>query len=99
MSLARCIPIVFALSVSPLAAALEEGTCVQHRDQFIESLDEERERSLAQVERSLAEISNATEQEHLRYQREQIWDYDEQMRGTADQIWRDCMQHVRNLNN
>ena len=98
MSLIRCIAIVLILGVSPPAAALDEETCAQHRDQFIESLDEERERSLAKVERALAEVSNESEQEHLRYQREQIWDYDERTRGTADQIWRDCMQHVRNLN-
>jgi hypothetical protein len=99
MNLTRCISIFFALSAGSLAAELDEESCARHRDQFIESLDAERERSLAKVERALAGVSNESEQEHLRYQREQIWDYDERTRGTADQIWRDCMQHVRKLNN
>ena len=95
MNVKRSLPIIFAFFVSlPVFAVIDEESCDRDRDQLIVSLDEQRVRMLEKIERVLDETSDQSEQEHLRYRRDQVWDYDEQMRGTAEQIWRDCMLHV-----
>lgn len=80
---------------APSARALSEDECRAHREAFVESLIHNRERSLRDLAHGAAGDTSVEARERLEYQQAQVYDHEERMRAVGDQIWRDCMAHLR----
>ena len=80
---------------APPARAVSEDECRAHRESFVESLVRNRERSLRDLEHDVAGDTSVEARDRLEYQQAQVYDYEERMRAVGDQIWRDCMAHLR----
>jgi hypothetical protein len=76
---------------------VSEQTCAQDRDEFLAMLEKNRRDELEPVKNELDATLEKDQREILEHQISQIWDRDEELRATADHIWRDCIAHVRSL--
>jgi len=83
------------MSLAMPAHALSERDCDAHRDSVLDALARNRAQSIRDVEEALRTVPSDDERRRLEHQREQAWEDEERMRHMGDQIWRDCMAHVR----
>lgn len=88
------LTLLLGLAGGHAARALEAGDCDADRDRFVAALAENRASSLRQIEAALAAAGSDGAREQLRFEREEVWHDEENARGIADAVWRDCLRHV-----
>jgi len=76
------------------AGAVTPGDCHRHREEFVASLEENRRNSVREIEQARRETDDPGRRERLEQERNEAWEFEERMRATGDQIFRDCMAHV-----
>lgn len=86
--------LLFGLAAGSAARALEASDCDADRERFFAALAENRENSLRQIEAALAAAGSDDAREQLRFEREEVWHEEENGRGFADTVWRDCLRYV-----
>ena len=77
--------------------AVTADDCQRHRDEFIASLEENRRNSVREIDAAASETNDPDQKALLEDERNQAWEFEEQMRATGDQLFRDCMTHVEAL--
>jgi hypothetical protein len=95
MAALRKLSILCLFAFALPAAAVDEMTCNQHRDQLLTLLRTDRNSTLEKIEHAIAKLNDGADKALLEYQREGVWDREEELRATAGHTWYDCMQHVR----
>ena len=77
------------------ASALSVSDCRRDTQELLRDIERNRENSQRQYREALAEAATGQEQDLLKQQMEMIWDEEEQMRGIAEHMLRDCLRHVK----
>ena len=82
------------LAAGGAARALEASDCDADRERFFVALAENRDNSVRQLEAALAAAGSDDAREQLRFALEEVWHEEENGRGFADAVWRDCLRYV-----
>ncbi len=83
-----------ALIPGAVLGAVTADDCQRHRDEFIASLEENRRNSVREIDAAASETDDPDQKAMLEEERNQAWEFEERMRATGDQLFRDCMTHV-----
>ena len=90
--------IVLLLSLffaTPSFARITQTECDAHLNELLSEIEGNRITTIAEINKQLADDNNPTDPQGLEIMREQAWDQEEQQRGQAHYIWRDCMKAIR----
>lgn len=77
------------------AADLTAADCAADRQAYLAQAESNREKRVAELTAALEATANSEMQGRLAAEREQAWTLEEQRRGEAYQIYRECMTYVR----
>jgi len=75
--------------------SLTSAQCDADFNQLLNDIEKNRIMTIAEINRQLADEVNPTDPQGLELMREQAWDQEEQQRGQANYIWRDCKEAVK----
>lgn len=90
------IALLLALWVFTASSGSITGAqCDADLEQFLSDLETNRIMTIEEINRQLADESSPTGSQALVSMREQAWDQEEQQRGQANHIWRDCKEAVK----
>ena len=93
-TLAPFLLLVLGLTAGGVARALDAKECDANRDQLFTELAANRDDSVRRLDAAIDKAASADAREQLRYEREEQWHEEENGRGMADAIWRDCLRFV-----
>lgn len=88
--------IAAALLLALWVATAESGSitavkCKADQDELLASIEAARQQTIAQINAQLSESGDDQRTQALLAMRERVWDDEEAQRGTAQQIYFDCM--------
>ncbi len=95
--LIRILPALMFLMSPAHVGALTELECRQDSQALLKEIADNRRLSNDQYRQALAEAGSESERRGLKEQMEQTWHEEERQLNTADQLLRDCLHHVRRL--
>jgi len=98
----RHFSLIFAISliatftpVAGEAAKLTKEVCDQDYAELIAEIERNRQAGIDQLNTYLAETKDKKKRQELIEMREKSWDQEEEQRGMAKNIYRDCMAAVK----
>ena len=77
------------------AQALTADECNRNRDEFLQSIEENRRNGVQRLEAELAQVRDPTRRDLLAREVDELWEFEESMRAVGDQMFRDCMRQLR----
>ena len=80
------------------SAGMTSQQCDVDLKELLSEIENNRVITIADIEKQLADDVSPVDPQGLEALREQTWDQEEQQRGQANYIWRDCMLAVKNSN-
>ena len=78
------------------SAGMTSQQCDVDLKELLSEIENNRVITIADIEKQLADDVSQVDPQGLEALREQTWDQEEQQRGQANYIWRDCMLAVKN---
>ena len=78
------------------SAGMTSQQCDFDLKELLSEIENNRVITIADIEKQLADEFSQVDPQGLEALREQTWDQEEQQRGQANYIWRDCMLAVKN---
>ncbi len=82
------------LAQGAVAETLTPEDCARHRDEFLQSLEDNRRDGVKRLEAELAETVDRTRRDRLTQEVNELWEFEESMRAVGDQTFRDCMRSL-----
>ena len=79
------------------SAGMTSQQCDADLKELLSEIENNRVTTIADIEKQLVDDINQVDPKGLRALREQTWDQEEQQRGQANYIWRDCMLAVKKV--
>jgi len=79
------------------SAGMTSQQCDADLKELLSEIENNRVTTIVDIEKQLADNINQVDPKGLRALREQTWDQEEQQRGQANYIWRDCMLAVKKV--
>lgn len=79
------------------SAGMTSQQCDADLKELLSEIENNRATTIADIEKQLVDNINQVDPKGLRALREQTWDQEEQQRGQANYIWRDCMLAVKKV--
>ena len=79
------------------SAGMTSQQCDADLKELLSEIENNRATTIADIEKQLVDNINQVDPKGLRALREQTWDQEEQQRGQANYIWRDCMSAVKKV--
>jgi len=79
------------------SAGMTSQQCDADLKELLSEIENNRVTTIADIEKQLVDNINQVDPKGLRALREQTWDQEEQQRGQANYIWRDCMLAVKKV--
>lgn len=76
------------------AAPITRATCEQDKKDLLASIEQNRIGSLAEIDRQIKASQSQHEHDSLLALQESVWEQEEQQRGQAEFIFRDCLAAV-----
>ncbi len=95
--LIRILPVLMFLMSPAQVVAVTELECRQDSQALLKEIADNRRLSNDQYRQALVEAGSESERRGLTEQMEQTWHEEERQLNTADQLLRDCLRHVRRL--
>lgn len=86
--------VLWSMSAS---AGMTSQQCDADLKELLSEIENNRVTTIADIEKQLVDNINQVDPKGLRALREQTWDQEEQQRGQANYIWRDCMLAVKKV--
>ena len=83
-------------SVTALASMTPQQ-CDADLKELLSEIESNRIMTITEIEKQLADDTNPADPQGLEFMREQTWDKEEEERGQANYIWRDCMLAVKKV--
>ena len=80
------------------SADMTSQQCDFDLKELLSEIENNRVITIADIEKQLADEFSQVDPQGLEALREQTWDQEEQQRGQANYIWRDCMLAVKKRN-
>lgn len=77
------------------SASITRAKCDADLNELLAEIETNRANAVSDIERQLANAPSERERDGLLAMREESWDHEEQQRGQANYIWRDCMQALK----
>lgn len=77
------------------SGSITRAQCDADLEELMGEIETNRKTALIDITSQLAKSPSSHERQGLLSMREQTWDHEEQQRGQANYIWRDCMQAVK----
>ena len=93
-SLITASVVLWSMSAS---AGMTSQQCDADLKELLSEIENNRVTTIADIEKQLVDNINQVDPKGLRALREQTWDQEEQQRGQANYIWRDCMLAVKKV--
>ena len=93
-SLITASVVLWSMSAS---AGMTSQQCDADLKELLSEIENNRATTIADIEKQLVDNINQVDPKGLRALREQTWDQEEQQRGQANYIWRDCMSAVKKV--
>ncbi len=93
-SLITASMVLWSMSAS---AGMTSQQCDADLKELLSEIENNRVTTIADIEKQLVDNINQVDPKGLRALREQTWDQEEQQRGQANYIWRDCMLAVKKV--
>ena len=93
-SLITASVVLWSMSAS---AGMTSQQCDADLKELLSEIENNRATTIADIEKQLVDNINQVDPKGLRALREQTWDQEEQQRGQANYIWRDCMLAVKKV--
>ena len=93
-SLITASVVLWSMSAS---AGMTSQQCDSDLKELLSEIENNRVTTIVDIEKQLADNINQVDPKGLRALREQTWDQEEQQRGQANYIWRDCMLAVKKV--
>lgn len=81
----------FVLWSVAASAGITPQQCDADLKELLSEIENNRIMTIAEIEKQLADDINPVDPQGLEALREQTWDQEEEERGQANYIWRDCM--------
>ena len=80
------------------SAGMTSQQCDADLKELLSEIENNRVITIADIEKQLTDEFSQVDPQGLEALREQAWDQEEQQRGQANYIWRDCMLAVKKRN-
>ncbi len=89
------LPLMFTLlAPGAVAETLTPEECARHRDEFLQTIEDNRRDGVKRLEAELAETVDRTRRDRLTQEVDELWEFEESMRAVGDQTFRDCMRSL-----
>ncbi len=78
--------------VTSTSGSITRAQCDTDLEDLMREIEINRDKALQDIETQLQATNLPQEKQNLLAMREHTWDHEEQQRGQANHIWRDCMK-------